>query len=141
MTGQLHASLTSPQCQAPDGEMESMLPLDSGVVEKCSVMVLCLAVWRASLGLADARRMLSIWLHCANCKVYWVKNNNMGLFLKVGQGPLHPMKGNPNASTYWGIVDNAMFLICGNSWKFQHVLMSVYLECNVFRMSLQSLLV
>jgi hypothetical protein len=41
-----------------------------------------------NLGLADARRMLSAPMHIANCKVWWMRNNGLGLFFMVRARPL-----------------------------------------------------
>uniref|UniRef100_A0A674ACK1 non-specific serine/threonine protein kinase n=1 Tax=Salmo trutta TaxID=8032 RepID=A0A674ACK1_SALTR len=45
-------------------------------------------VWRANLGLADARRMLPAQMHSAN----W-RNNDLGLFFKVWAKPLSSSEG------------------------------------------------
>ena len=45
-------------------------------------------VRRTNLGLTDARRTLPAQKHSANCKVWWRRNNGLGLF---GLGPLVPV--------------------------------------------------
>ena len=39
-------------------------------------------IWQAgmNLGLADARRTLHAQMHSAICKVWWMRNNGLGLF-------------------------------------------------------------
>jgi arginine repressor len=46
-----------------------------------------LAVQQTNLGLADARRMLPAPMHSANCKVWWRRNNDLGLFFMVWTRP------------------------------------------------------
>ena len=57
----------------------------------CGVMNL--AVWWTSLGLANARRMLPAWLHCANCKVWWRRDDAMGLFFRGWSRTLSSSEG------------------------------------------------
>ncbi len=72
-------------------------------------------IWWASLGLVDARRTLPAWLHCANCKIWWRRDNGiLCYFSGVGVGPLLQVKGNFNASAYQDILDNAVF---PNLWE------------------------
>jgi hypothetical protein len=60
-----------------------------------------LAVQQMNLGLADARRTQPAPVHNANCKVWWMRNNGLGL------GPLVPLKGNINATAYNDILDDS----------------------------------
>ncbi len=54
-------------------------------------------------------RTLPDWLHCASCKVWWRRNNDMKLFFPaLFLGPVLPVKGNHNASACQDIFDNAM---------------------------------
>jgi hypothetical protein len=52
-----------------------------------------LAVRRANLGLADNRRTLPAPMHSVNCKVWWKRNNGVGLFLMVQARPLSFSEG------------------------------------------------
>ena len=58
----------------------------SDAVETCSlewqIMLLHLAIWWTSLGLALARRTALVWLHCAKCEVWWVGDYGVGLFFR-----------------------------------------------------------
>ena len=61
-----------------------------------------------SQGLAVARRMVLVWLHCAKCKVWWRGIMVWGCFSGAGLGPLVPVKGTLNASAYQEMLDNSM---------------------------------
>ena len=52
-----------------------------------------LAVQQTYLGLADARITLPARMHNANCKVWWRRNNGMGLFFMVWARPLSFSEG------------------------------------------------
>ena len=39
-------------------------------------------------------------MHCANCKVWWGRNNGLGCFSWFGLGLLVPVKGNLNTTSY-----------------------------------------
>ncbi len=107
-----------------------MPQLDSGAVETCSIKwqstLLCFAVWWSSLGLADARRTLLAWLQCANCKVWWRKDNGMGWFTRAGIGILLPVKGNLNASAYQDILENDVLPILWEQLGEGHFLFQHY---------------
>ena len=67
-----------------------------------------LAVRGTDLGLADARKTLPARMHSATCKVWWRRNNGLGLFFMVVLGPLVPVKGNLNATAYNYILDDSV---------------------------------
>jgi hypothetical protein len=52
-----------------------------------------LAVGRANLGLADARRMLPAPKHSADCKVWSRRNNGLELFFMVRSSSLNSIEG------------------------------------------------
>ncbi len=45
------------------------------------------------LGLANARRTLPVWLRCADCKVWWRRDNGMGLFFRGWAQPFTSSEG------------------------------------------------
>jgi hypothetical protein len=49
---------------------------------------------KLNMGLADARRMLPAPMHNANCKVWWRRNNGLGLFFMVRVRPLSSSERN-----------------------------------------------
>ena len=68
-----------------------------------------LAVRRTNLGLADARRTLPDRMHSANCKVWWRRNNGLGLFFMDRARPLRGLlKGNLNATVSNNILDDSV---------------------------------
>ena len=83
---------------------------NSGAVETHSlewwITLHHLVVQRTNLGLADAWRTLPARMHSANCKVWWRRNNGLGLFFRLG--PLVPVKGNLNATAYNDILANSV---------------------------------
>jgi hypothetical protein len=72
-------------------------PLDSGAVETHSlewwITLHHLVVPRTNLGLANARRTLPALMHRANCKVWWRRNNGLGLFFMVRARPFTSNEG------------------------------------------------
>jgi hypothetical protein len=70
MAEQLHTSLSSPWAMPSVGWSDESR----------------FAIWQSegtNLGLADARRMLPTRMRSANCKVWWRRNNGLGLFFMV----------------------------------------------------------
>ena len=57
-------------------------------------------------GFGDARRMQPARMLSVNCKVWWKRNNGLGLFLMVRLGPLVTVKGNLNITAYNDILDD-----------------------------------
>jgi hypothetical protein len=47
-------------------------------------------------------------MHCANCKVWWRRNNGLGLFFMIRVGPLVPVKGDFKATAYNDILDDSV---------------------------------
>jgi hypothetical protein len=68
---------------------------------------LCFTIWQSN-GLADARKTLPAPMHSAKCKVWWKRNNGLGLFFMVRLSPLVPVEGNLNATAYNDIVDDSV---------------------------------
>ena len=52
--------------------------------------------------------MLPASMHSAYCKVWWMKNNGVGLFFMVRPGPFVPVKGILNATAYNDILDDSV---------------------------------
>lgn len=44
------------------------------------IMLHYVAAWWMNLGLVNSRRMLPVWMHNSNCKVWWRRNNSLWLF-------------------------------------------------------------
>jgi hypothetical protein len=62
----------------------------------------------ANLVLADGMRTLPAPLHSVNCKVWWRRNNGLGLFFMVRSSPLVPVKGSLIAKAYNYILDDSV---------------------------------
>ena len=60
-----------------------------------------------TLCLVDARKTLHARMHSANCKVWWRRNNGLGLFFMVRARPLGS-RGNLNATTYNDILNDSL---------------------------------
>lgn len=95
------------QCQVSDQVVYSMLLLDSGAVDLYSAewqsTLLCLAVWWMSLSLAHARGTLPVWLCHANSRVWWRRDNTVGLFFRGWPRPL-------SSSKVWEILTEFLML-------------------------------
>ena len=54
-------------------------------------------IWQSGVRiwvLTDSRSTLPAPMHSANCKVWWMRNNGLGLFFMVWAGPLSSSEGN-----------------------------------------------
>ena len=93
---QLHTSLRSP-CTMPSVVWSGVKLGAMGAFEMRSlegwIMHHHLALQCTHLGLVDARRTLSALMHSVNCKVWWRRNNGLGLFLMVRVRPRSSSEG------------------------------------------------
>ena len=64
--------------------------------------VITLAIRWTNLGLTDARRAVPFGMYNANSKVWWRRDNGLGLFFSA----LVPVKGNVYATAHKFILDN-----------------------------------
>jgi hypothetical protein len=75
---QLHTSLRSP-CAIPSVSCSGRYWTQEQYLEWW-ITLHHIEVQQTNLGLADARRTLPAWMHSAICKVWWRRNNGLGLF-------------------------------------------------------------
>ncbi len=96
MAEQLHASLTSSTMPGVGWSGIKHTLLDSGAVEMYWVNWQITLLFGCLMGdLVDSRRTLPAWLHCAKCKVWWWRDNGMGLFFRGWARPLTSSEGKP----------------------------------------------
>ena len=113
MAEQPHTSLRSP-CAMPSVSWSAVKLTAIGLwssgngLSRVMNHVYHLAVERLNLGLADARRTLPAWIHSADCKVWWRRNNGLGMFFMVRIGSLVLVKGNLNVTAYNDSLDGSV---------------------------------
>ena len=107
MAEQPHTRIRSP-CTMPSGGWSGVKRATIGLSENACSGVMNHASPSGSRGLADARRTQHAPMHNAKCKVWWRRNNGLGLFFMVRLGLLVPVKGNLNARAYNDIIDDSM---------------------------------
>jgi hypothetical protein len=80
----------------------------SGVMNSPSGSPMAESRRRLTVEKADARRMLPARMHSVHCKVWWSRNNGLGLFFMLWARPLSSSEGKSYATEYNYVLDDSV---------------------------------